>query len=458
MNPRASIDGTKKISRLAGLSLVLLGTFLFVDWGFMLEQRSVNGACDFVPIYYHTRFILQHQDPYFETHAIYRQLDAGGYLDPNTVTPPSEILVPCVYPPTALFVALPLGFFRWHWANLIWLTLSAASLVAAALLTWSAAADSAPVLTGAIIGFVLVNSVTVLLEANAAALAVGLCVIAVLLFMKQRLPLVGVICMAVSLCLKPHDAAFIWLFLVLLGGVFRRRALQTLLVFTLLAVPAILWVSHLSPHWIQEMNANISLLSVSGGVNDPGPTTGTNHVTNAAINLQTVFAVFANNPLFYNTVTYIISALLLLWLVWLTLRARSASPNIWLGLAAVSAFAMLPVYHRHHDARLLFLAVPACAMLYAERRVIGRIAISITLVAISLTGDFLRALLDMQQGHQLNPTTLTAKLQTIVFARPAPIALLVMTVFFLWLYARHRPQPDLSLTPAKPEMETVQLG
>jgi hypothetical protein len=106
----------------------------------------------------------------------------------------------------------------------------------------------------------------------------------------------------------------------------------------------------------------------------------------------------------------------------------------------------------------LLLAVPACATLYAERRITGRIATIITVLAIALTGDILRALLEMQQGHQLNGATLSEKLQTILFARPTPIALLIMSAFFLWLYARHCPQINRPLTAPNPEMETVQLG
>jgi hypothetical protein len=426
-----------KTGRTTGLCLVLIGAALFMVLGFVLERTSPNGSCDFEPIYYHARFLIQHQDPYVEESARYVQLQSGGYLRSNTPTPAREISIPCVYPPTALFLAAPLALLNWHYAALIWMALLAASIVTAALLVWTAAADQAPLLAGFLLGFILVNSFTLLFEANAAGLAVGLCAIAFALFLRRKFEIVGVFCLAVSLCLKPHDAAFVWLFMVLAGGILRVRALQTLVVVALISLPAILWVAHVSPNWRHEMSANIAMISVPGGVNDPGPTSVTNQITTSAINLQTVFAVFLNKPAFYNAATYIFSAALLLLFVWAAIRNRNLPKYRWIGIAAMSAFAMLPVYHRHHDARLLLMAVPGCALLWVENRLLGRIASLLTLLAIAATGDIPRAILQhVEEGHTFTSTSFFGKIEMAVFAKPAPLALVLMTVFFLGLYIR----------------------
>jgi len=60
------------------------------------------------------------------------------------------------------------------------------------------------------------------------------------------------LCLVVSLALKPHDAALIWLFFLLAGGTYRKRALQTLALFLVFAVPTVLWVTWLSPHWCRR--------------------------------------------------------------------------------------------------------------------------------------------------------------------------------------------------------------
>lgn len=442
------MNDTSKTRRLAGLSLVLFGAVLFVVWGFALERRSPNGSCDFEPIYYHSRFLIQHQDPYVEGQAKYLELKSGGYIRTNSPTPAGDISIPCVYPPTALFLAAPIALLQWRSADLIWMTFLAASIVIAALLIWSAAAEHAPLLAGFLIGFTLANSVTLLFEANAAGLAVGLCVIAISLFLRRRFEIIGVVCLAVSLCFKPHDAAFIWLFLLLAGGVLRVRALQTLIVVALVGLPAVLWVAHVSPNWRQEMSSNIALTSLPGGVNDPGPASSTNLITNAAINLQTVFAVFLNKPLFYNAATYIICALLLLSFIWPAIRNGHSPGNKWVGIAAISALAMLPVYHRHHDARMLLLAVPACAALWTQNRILGRIATLVTFVAIALTGDIARAILQhVEGGYIFTTTTLAGKIQMAMFTRPAPLAILLMAIVFLCIYFR---APNVS----RPEVES----
>jgi hypothetical protein len=327
-----------------------------------------------------------------------------------------------------------------------------------ALLAWSAAAGHAPLLAGFLIGFTLVNSVTLLFEANAAGLAVGLCAIALSLFLRRQFEVIGVCCLAVSLCLKPHDAAFIWLFLLLTGGVLRIRALQTLIVVTLVGLPAVLWVAHVSPNWRQEITSNIALNSSRGGVDDPGPTSSTNLITNSAINLQTVFAVFLNKPLFYNAATYIICALLLLSFIWSTIRNRHSPGNRWVSIAAISALTLLPIYHRHHDARMLLLAVPACAALWAGNRILGQIGTLLTFLAITLTGDLARAILEhLEAGHTFTTTSLSGKIQMAMFTRPAPLAILLMGVFFLWLHFRapnaNRPEAESCGSKEK----TVQL-
>ncbi|WP_109486764.1 glycosyltransferase family 87 protein [Occallatibacter savannae] len=452
------VENTDRTKRLVGLSLVLLASSFFVLIGFTLSQRPPAGSCDFGAVYYPTRFLVQHQDPYVYLQSSYLAFKAQGYLQPGAISVADRFYIPCVYPPTALLVTAPLALLPWHSADLVWLTVSAASLVIGAILTWTLAADSAPLFAGALIGFILVNSITVLFEANAAGPAVGLCAVAVALFLKNRFSAVAIICLAISLCLKPHDGGLVWLFLLVSGGVLRRRALQTLLAVALLAIPAVLWVSHLSPDWPRKLSGNIASLSARGGINDPGPTTYTSHVTNSAVNLQTFFSVFVDRPGFYNAATYLVCTILLLWLLWMTVRATGTVAQQYLGLAAVTALAMLPLYHRHHDARLLLLAVPACAILWTQRSILGKIGVLIATVSIAVTGDIPRAILEnLDAGHHFTVSTLSGKLQMILFNRPAALALLIMTVYFLWLYTRRLPEPTHS-EAGSPQLKAVQLG
>ena len=146
-----------------------------------------------------------------------------------------------------------------------------ASFLVAAYLMWSLAADYAPVVSGALICIFLFGSGLLLEIGNAAGITISLCVIAVWCFFKEQFVPTGILCMALSLAIKPHDAGLVWLYFLLAGGLYRKRALQTLAVTVVLGLPAILWVSHVAPHWIAELQTNLQATSARGDLNDPGP-------------------------------------------------------------------------------------------------------------------------------------------------------------------------------------------
>ncbi len=81
-------------------------------------------------------------------------------------------------------------------------------------------------------------------------------------------------------------------------------------------LPAILWVSHISPHWMQELSGNLSATSVPGGITDPGPNSMSGSGGGMIIDLQTVVSVFRNDPRLYNPITYLICGLLLV--IWIS--------------------------------------------------------------------------------------------------------------------------------------------
>ncbi len=198
---------------------------------------------------------------------------------------------------------------------------------------------------------------------NTAGLVVGLCVIAVWCFLRERFVLAGILCLAVSLAMKPHDAGLIWLYFLLAGGVQRKRALQTLAVTALLAVPAILWISHVAPHWPPELHANLATITARGGLDDPGPSSGGAFGVNMIVCLQAISAASATIPAStIRSPTSSVAALLAHRGAIKTLRSRLlASALAWFALAAVVPLAMLPFYHRCYDARLLcspFLPAP----------------------------------------------------------------------------------------------------
>jgi hypothetical protein len=287
---------------------------------------------------------------------------------------------------------------------------------------------------------VLANSEILFSGGNLAGIAVSLCVVAVWCLIEERFVLAGVLCLAVSLAIKPHDAGLVWLYFLLAGGVHRKRALQTLGVTVVLALAAILWVTPIAPHWVGELHSNLLTTSAHGGLNAPGPSSASFRSSNMLIDLQTVISVFWEDPGIYNPVSYTVcGALLLVWSV-RTLRSRFSQPRALLALAAIAAISMLPVYHRQYDAKLLLLTVPACAMLWAKGGPNGWIALLVNSAGIVVTADIPSAVLLILTNKLSLPTAgLSREILKVVLMQPTPFILLAMGIFYLWAYLRHDP-------------------
>jgi hypothetical protein len=110
----------------------------------------------------------------------------------------------------------------------------------------------------------------------------------------------------------------------------------------------------------------------------------------------------------------------------------------WLALAAIVPLSMLPVYHRQHDTRLLLLVLPAFAMLWAKGGPRAWFALLFTAAGAVFTGDTPLQILAILSGHTgVSAASLYGKALTIVLARPAPLIMLAMGIFYLWAYLRH---------------------
>jgi hypothetical protein len=117
---------------------------------------------------------------------------------------------------------------------------------------------------------------------------------------------------------------------------------------------------------------------------------------------------------------------------------------------------MLPVYHRPHDAKLLLLTLPACAMLLSEGKSIGRIAIVLNSAAIVLTSDLPLALLSKFTGGAGQATD-AAHGNPIAFVldRPVPLVLLALGVFYLSVYIFRREESASNRGQTQPSLSEV---
>lgn len=429
-----SPDMTK--ARSDGLYLLLLGAVVFVLLGFAFENASSDSMVDFKAHFYTVRCLLQHGDPYKQSDMLRVYQAAEGDHSPESVNArPTITRYP--YLPTVFLVTTPFGMLPFGPAHLLWMAANAGGLILASFLIWHIGAKWAPVLSGGLICFMLANGELVLAVGNATGITVGLCAIAVWCFLEDRLVAIGIVCLAISLALKPQTVGLVWLYFLVVGGAHRKRAQQTLLVVVLVSIPVLLWVTHVAPNWMQELHSNLVVCSEHGDINDPGPASKGSHGLAMVISLQAPLSLIRDDPRFYNPISYgICGAFVFVWVLAIR-RSRRAPASAWLALAAISGLTMLPVYHRRMDAMLLLLSVPACAMLWAEGGRLAKLALAVTATAFVLTGDIPWAIiLTMVSYLHLPETELSRQLVTVIQVAPIPVILLVVSVFYLCVYVR----------------------
>lgn len=407
-------------------------------WGIAVARAARGVILDFKIVYYGARCLVQHCDPYNESELLRVYLAEGGESAPIAAEGyRSQMIVASqMYLPTAAVLIAPFGLLPWPVAYVCWIAITLSGITTAAILMWSVAsryADRPPLY---LISFLLLNSGVLLAGANPAGVAVSLCIVAAWCFLEGRLTSLGIVCMALSLAIKPHDAGLVWLFFLLAGPAYRKFALKSLLGTAIIAVFALAWIGHISPHWLSELQTNVREYAVRGSYNDPGPSANKIISTGMRIDLQTVTSVIRDVPGFYRTAAYLLCAPFVAAWGFLTFHSRLSVKSAWFALAAIAPLAMLPVYHRPYDAKLLLLTIPACAILWNAGKSAAWTSVSLTALGIVVTSDLPLALFSLlSKGIQI-PIGGLGAVSTILLLRPAPFALLALGIFNLFQYAK----------------------
>ncbi|HEV2486832.1 MAG TPA: glycosyltransferase family 87 protein [Terracidiphilus sp.] len=432
-----------KVKRWVSLASLLLSAAISIVWG-SSSVPNQYGTTDFRAVYYGTRCLLQHHNPYSVSELERVVRDEHGERPSETVQQHQAVTLCINLPTTFLFVA-PFAVLPFGIAQALWLALLAGLFILAGFLIWNLSESFSPAVSLLLICIVLANSEVIFLGGNTAGIAVCFCLVAVWCFLQERFVMAGVLCMALSLAIKPHDSGFVWLYFLLARGGDRKRAMQSLIVTIVMGISALLWVSLVASHWMQDWHANFAV-SAHGGINDPGPTSSVGfHNLDPVIDLQSVISVFRDDPRIYNSISYLVCGpLLLLWAI-ATLRFRFSRARAWLALAAIVPLTLLVTYHRPWDAKLLLLTVPACAMLWAEGGLIGWLALLVNTAGVVCTGDIPLAILGiLTRNLRISTVRLSGRILTVLTARPIPLMLLIMGVFYLWVYVRRTPGLEAS--------------
>jgi len=419
-------------ARRDGLALLCLGALTFLVIGISWARVALIEQGDFKVVYYSARCLLQHGDPYSEQDVL-RLYNAEGRERPSEPALDREVKTRFFYPPTAFILTVPIALLGFTAGKVVWMTLCGGIFILAAVLIYEVAADFAPIISGMLCGLLLAGSFWLLMIGNSAAIAVSLCIIAAWCFYRDRLVWVGVLSLALSLALKPNDSGLVWLFFLLATPALRKRALQSLAVLIVLSLPFLLWVAHLAPHWLTELRTNMASFSGAGGIVDPGLAGMAGKNMDCIVQLQTAISILVASPHTWDGITWCICAPLLLFWAWRTMSSRPSGAAIWLGLAAAAPLTMLPTYHFQHDAKLILIAIPACAYLWSKAGRIGSVAFTITLAAILINGDIFSALRILLTRSIVIPQPgFLSHLLCLVFTRPGPLVLLMAAIFYQW--------------------------
>jgi hypothetical protein len=419
-------------------SLLLLVTAAGISilWGIALETGSRSGVMGFPGIYWGTKCLMQGGDPY-DVRQLQHIYETAGFSDTSVPAALRQSVTLYVNLPSTSLLVAPFALLPLRLAQALWLILTIGSFLGAAFLIWRLGERHSMSVALLLMFIVLANCEIIFSGGNTAGLVVSLCVIAVWCFLQERCIVAGIICLGISLAIKPHDAGLIWLYFLVSGRTQRKRAIRAgalAIAFLLIAAG---WVSHVAPHWLPELRSNLETISSHGGINEPGPTSLGVNSPDMIIDLQTILSIFDDDPGVYNPVTYAVCAILLLvWLV-AVLRLPPSGERAWFALVSIVALSMLVTYHRSYDAKLLLLSIPACAMLW--RRGGGRswTALLLSSAGILFTADIPLAILMRLTRNLYTPTSdVAGKLAVAVVTRPAPLILLAISLFYLFVFIR----------------------
>ncbi len=424
-------------------------------WGCSLQQ--ISGPIDYEAVYYAARCLHQGSDPYQPAN-LSKTYGRSGDLTPSQLKeqiPAHKAITICINLPTSLLLMMPLSSLPWGVAYCIWFSLEVASITAAAFLVLDLAGGGSWFAVMMVCLFA-VNCAIFVAIGNLAIIVLGATTGAVWCFAKRRLEWLGICLLALALVLKPQDAGFIWLFLLLGRPVMQKGALKAMGLVLAIGVISVVWISKRAPNWAPEMKSNIALTTTPGDINDPGPHSMATKGPVMIISLQSVVSFFRDDPTVYKSVSYAICGTLILVWGFAMIRFRELYSLSMISLAVVVPLSLLIAYHRNHDGKLLLLILPGCIQLWREGGWQGRLAGIITGTLFVLTGDLtILEIFQFEGNVHVTSKGLLGTTITLLLDRPITLWLLITAIFYLVVYLM-RLRDEMGKDQAKAVIEAVQ--
>ena len=413
-----------------------MGVLAFVGRGYQ-DERGVLHFRDFKQPYASARCVLRHCDPYSEADTRAAFLAAGGIDNDPIVWSPYSAL----YPPFSLAALTPIAALPYPVAHAVWKALIAATFSAAVLLMAQlciSPAGSASLVTSLLLAIFTLSSTILLMLGQISGVVIALLAIGFTCLIRNRFLPLAVICFTVAVLLKPHDAAIPLLYLLFAGRLWRRAFVTVFVFSSLFAAGSVIWFQQVpsTAHWLPELRANLAGNAGPGAVNNPA-----GHLQGVELtNLQAIFGVIRDRPAFYNDASFLTTALLLAaWLV-PVIRLRNTFGKHVLAIAAIACLALLPIYHRQYDTRILLLTFPALAFLLAQRtgRMWGLLGMLLLAVSIVLVSHQFHAMFLVSQVEAIQHASVV---RCLLLYRPIENSMLILFLYFLvslWIAMRRQ--------------------
>ncbi len=336
-------------------------------------------------------------------------------------------------PPGGLVVMAPVAALPWKTAKIAWMIVL---LISFAATVWSLAATSEFRLTEprtlAFIATCLVLGPfhTGLASGNPTILVIGLCAVAIWAANTQHENASGVL-FGIACAIKPHLGAF----LVLYYLARKRWRLFTLAVSSTAALNfiALLYLYVHGTPWLHDYLTNAKGFVNANNI-DSFASDNPSRFT--LINLQVPFFSITGNSRSSNFWAFAVCGILACVWLYAVIKEENRATKM-LALGAISAIALLPVYHRFYDAALL--TVPLCwcmANLDQQANRIARVAL-LLMVPFLLPGA---AFLQQEAIKGRIPGALTDSWAWNCVIMPHETwALLALSVVLLYGMRQHQP-------------------
>jgi hypothetical protein len=362
---------------------VLLAAAVFLIRGPL--RATPHHAADYTAPYVSGRLWLRHQNPYDPATFLTTLRQAGASVDSNFANPSTTH---SVYPPPSVLVLIPLSLLSWPAALATFTTISTIAyilslVVLANLLPGSWRQPTKPAFLA--IGLAFAPTHSSLHIANPSCLSASLLFLAIYLLLRKNpilppseftsistfdlsckpnkintinLPCVsGIsssdsalisILLALSLCLKPTQAPFILLYLLVIRS--WRILLPTLATGFLVCVLSILPLLSQNPIWLTNLRQNLTY-----GFTDGTASLLPQNLTRLdRIDLQLPLYLTLRNPTTALLLASLVT-LILLGLALLRLPRPATTGQHLLLLGALFAIGLLPTYQRFYSATLLLI-------------------------------------------------------------------------------------------------------